>query len=451
MNKKFLIVIFSILLLFSLASCKNVSIAAARKEVIKALGYTPDNMNIVGKYGEGIVVDITFGGIDTGSYSIDGVEIPLYNSMSNIEYLIDGNLYSLHSAYYLGYVVKEDLYSIRDRYIENNRDIDIDYPLVDPNKHVKRCIHKADDWKMVKQPTCKNDGNKILLCKKCNKELSSLNIYKEPHNYVDGKCVFCNEKEFINIDTYTMTPEKMVCFLGGYNYVDESFNEYETYVFLENVVDDDKGYYSIINKEIEDLVFVLESSINIKAYYNIKYYHGGEVSGESYLEEAYEKGVINKNILIEIQKRLNEENVVGKYIYDNYSSKKVSKDYSRNVYLKIGEFLQDAIDSEKIYINQSVIIDNIYGPNVDFYGKYNDYYVGMVYDFIEHKDEKKVIKVEEYEFTIFSYRKIYVFNNEKKYELETAYRKGIISKDDLKEIYEIYKHRYDIKYKYGNM
>ena len=97
--------------------CKARLIEEARAEVIKILGYTPENMNIVGKYGKGFVIDSAFGEIDSGSYcTIENIEIPLYNSMSNISYLVDGKTYDLRDAYYLGYLVKEDLYNIREKY-----------------------------------------------------------------------------------------------------------------------------------------------------------------------------------------------------------------------------------------------------------------------------------------------------------------------------------------------
>ena len=445
-NKKILIIIITIFMFFSLSSCKKESVESIKKEVIKIIGDSSYDINVVGKYGKGIVIDLTFGDKDFGSScSIGEVEIPLYNSMSSIGYLINDELYDLRDAYYLGYVVMEDIYNIREKYLEKESDINIDYPLIDPNPQLERCIHKTDGWKITKTATCVEAGKKILLCKKCDKELESVDIYREPHNYVNGKCTYCKDKEYTYTDTYKEAPENMVTFLGGFLYVNDSVkkldldNVYksETYVFLENIEDIDSTNYSIMPIEIEDIVFVLAPSIRIKVYSYTKI--NNNMTSELYLDEAYEKGIVNKNILLKIQENLNKENIVGKYIYENYDSKIVRTNYPRNTYLKIGEFLQNKLDSKHSYINLVKMLCPTFGSNVDFYGKYNGYYVGMVADRYNHNPVEKTIKLEGYEFEQKSYSKIYVFNDDKIYGLKTAYQKGIINKENLVEIYEIYK------------
>ena len=109
------------------------------------------------------------------------------------------------------------------------------------------------------------------------------------------------------------------------------------------------------------------------------------------------------------------------------------------MYLKLGEFLQDKLDCEKTFYDLVKMSCPIYGPSVDFYGKYNDYYVGMVVDEYNHNKVEDSVEIKGYKFEAFSYRKIYVFNDEKIYELKKAYKKGIISDENLAEIYEIYK------------
>ena len=119
----------------------------------------------MGKYGKGYYIDI--GNNDFyrhAQFTIDGIEIPMYNFADSHFYFVDEKLYSPEAAYSLGYLVKEDLYSIRERYLEHNRKIDIDYPLIDPNPQLERCIHKTDGWKITKTATCVEAGKKILLC-----------------------------------------------------------------------------------------------------------------------------------------------------------------------------------------------------------------------------------------------------------------------------------------------
>ena len=449
-NKKILIIIITIFMFFSLSSCKKESVESIKKEVYEKLNwgstYSSLDINVVGKYGKGYYIDI--GNNDFyrhAQFTIDGIEIPMYNFADSHFYFVDEKLYSPEAAYSLGYLVKEDLYSIRERYLEHNRKIDIDYPLIDPNPQLERCIHKTDGWKITKTATCVEAGKKILLCKKCDKELESVDIYREPHNYVNGKCTYCKDKEYTYTDTYKEAPENMVTFLGGFLYVNDSVkkldldNVYksETYVFLENIEDIDSTNYSIMPIEIEDIVFVLAPSIRIKVYSYTKI--NNNMTSELYLDEAYEKGIVNKNILLKIQENLNKENIVGKYIYENYDSKIVRTNYPRNTYLKIGEFLQNKLDSKHSYINLVKMLCPTFGSNVDFYGKYNGYYVGMVADRYNHNPVEKTIKLEGYEFEQKSYSKIYVFNDDKIYGLKTAYQKGIINKENLVEIYEIYK------------
>ena len=94
MKKRFIVLTILLITLFSLTSCGNImSINKARKQIIKALGYIPEenyvDLNIVGKYGKGIVIDLAFGVKDSGSYcTIEDVEIRLYNSMTSINYFI---------------------------------------------------------------------------------------------------------------------------------------------------------------------------------------------------------------------------------------------------------------------------------------------------------------------------------------------------------------------------
>ena len=223
-NKKILIIIITIFMFFSLSSCKKESVESIKKEVYEKLNwastYSSLDINVVGKYGKGYYIDI--GNNDFyrhAQFTIDGIEIPMYNFADSHFYFVDEKLYSPEAAYSLGYLVKEDLYSIRERYLEHNRKIDIDYPLIDPNPQLERCIHKTDGWKITKTATCVEAGKKILLCKKCDKELESVDIYREPHNYVNGKCTYCKDKEYTYTDTYKEAPENMINFYGTYNNV----------------------------------------------------------------------------------------------------------------------------------------------------------------------------------------------------------------------------------------
>ena len=68
-------------------------------------------------------------------------------------------------------------------------EIDINY--VDKTTHT----HKESDWNIVKNPTCTELGIKEIKCTECQEVLKTENIDKIDHNYVDGICTMCNEKD----------------------------------------------------------------------------------------------------------------------------------------------------------------------------------------------------------------------------------------------------------------
>lgn len=56
---------------FSFVGCKRENIESVKEEVIKIVEDSSYDVNIVGKYREGIVVNLTFGGIDSGAYHVE--------------------------------------------------------------------------------------------------------------------------------------------------------------------------------------------------------------------------------------------------------------------------------------------------------------------------------------------------------------------------------------------
>ena len=156
------------------------------------------------------------------------------------------------------------------------------------------------------------------------------------------------------------------------------------------------------------------------------------------LDIAYKEGLINKNILIDVRNRIWEENKVGNYIYEHYEDKKSYKDLPKEIYLNYGEYICNLNKSFEVFDRTIKNIDHYSGYSISFYNKYNDYYVGNAYNRLEYSDEETKVRVAGYKFEIEPYHELVVFNEEKVYDIKTAYRKGILTKENIKEIYEFH-------------
>ncbi len=223
MKKKIIVSLIVIVTLFSLTSCnKFLSIEKARTEAFKALEITNDyrNMKIIGKFGEGFVVSLE-GNIDESPTIVDGYQIA-HSKMHTIYYIIGGESITLESAYTLGYLAKEDLYTISERFKENKGKIEIDYPLIDPYPRLDRCIHEPGNWKRVVKETCTTGGIEELYCKKCDKLLKTVEHLNIPHKYENGKCIVCGETKYEYVDTYVEAPLDMLGFYGTYTKEEET-------------------------------------------------------------------------------------------------------------------------------------------------------------------------------------------------------------------------------------
>lgn len=58
----------------------------------------------------------------------------------------------------------------------------------------KACEHTYSDWAVVTDATCTQDGVKERMCSKCNNK-ETAGIHALGHNYVNGICTDCGEKE----------------------------------------------------------------------------------------------------------------------------------------------------------------------------------------------------------------------------------------------------------------
>ncbi|MBQ8292946.1 MAG: hypothetical protein IJX78_03955 [Bacilli bacterium] len=451
MNKKVIIVTIILLLGIGLCSCGTYSISDARKEAVEVLKYTPKDMNIVGKFGEGFVVDITDYLWEGGELEIDGYVIPYSGFGSEVLYIVDGKSLSLASAYYFGYLASEDLYTIRERYLENDRDIDVDYPLIDPYPNLKRCIHKPGNWKITKEATCKDDGEKILECKKCEKVLKTVSLVNLPHDYIDGKCMMCEEKEYVYVDSYEDAPVDMTGFYG--TYIVDGKNERTISVFgvkNEEYNEKDYSWYTFSwwreeNKNIKkdlDLLYLMSNDTVIKVQYKTTHPNIGNIISTTDLLSAYLEGIINKNIFIEVRNKIAEENKVGNYIYEHYEDMKWYATNYKESYLDFVNYIQNKDKSNEIFLDVVKHFNKTTSPSFNFYNKYNDYYVGVACNELEYPEKETIVRVVGKKFELGSHCKLVVFNEEKIYDLKTAYYKGILSEEDIKEIYEF--HQFEI-------
>ncbi len=426
---------------------KFMSIEEARKEAIEILGCKPEILHIVGKFGEGYIVSIK--DLD-GGYStiVDGFLIH-YSGWHTLKYIINGKEMMLHTAYDYGYIVKEDLHKIEERLKGDNDEID--FPLIDPYPYLKRCIHEPGDWKKISIATCTNGGVEELYCKKCDKLLETFEFFNIPHEYQNGKCKVCGEKEYEYVDTYDETPSNMLSFYGTYrkedkvnqgNYIEtisvfgiekETYgNKNEGYIF--------KFYRETLKKTDFDFIFAMSNDTEIKVQYKKEYISGlfkGKKETELVdLKTAYAKGLINKNILMDVRNRIWEENKVGNYIYEHYEEKELYRVFPKWSYLNYGEYLLNINKGWQIF--KYVTKEFVQVGSISFYNKYNDYYVGEAYNILEYSDEETKIEIEGYEFVLEPNTKLIVFNEETIYDLQTAYNKGILTKENIQEIYEIY-------------
>ena len=56
------------------------------------------------------------------------------------------------------------------------------------------CMHRYMPHRTIKEPTCEKEGSQIVKCTKCGDEETET-IEKAGHNFQDGECTVCGEKE----------------------------------------------------------------------------------------------------------------------------------------------------------------------------------------------------------------------------------------------------------------
>ncbi len=456
MKKRFIVLIIVLITLFSLNSCgKTMSIDKAITLANKALNVSSEHLKIVGKFGEGFVA-IFKGNIDEMATTIDGYTIP-YSSRYTLCYIIDGKAMMLPLAYDYGYIGMEDLYVIGDRLKENSGKLETDYPLIDPNANLDRCIHKAGNWKTTTKPTCSKWGVKELRCKKCDKLLKTSDIPNTLHEYKRGKCVKCKEveMEYEYFDTYVEAPSDMISFYGTYVTYEEFKNGKDKITLsifgVDNPYYDSKKYswregYATykVNGEYKrdpEVFYIISSNEILQVQYTKEYAYGGKEKELLDINKAYNEGIITKNFFMDITNKLREENRVGNYVYEHFEDKNVRKLYPEDLYpkefyLNLEENLYNQYRSNQIINDVMKYYSEYYGVTLSYYGTYKDYYVGEIKDIYEYPDEETTVKVAGYKFVLEPYRKIVVFNDDKVYDLKTAYFRGILTKENIKEIYE---------------
>ncbi len=453
MKKRFIVLFIVIFTLFSLTSCgKVMTIDKAKTEASKILEGEIKYLSIIGKFGEGYIVssDAIFG---FGSTTIDGYKIP--NSLDlRFYYIVDEKSMSLSAAYDLGYIAKEDLYVIGERLSGGNRKTD--YPLIDPNANLDRCVHKAGNWKTTTKATCSSWGIEELRCKKCDKLLKTNDIPNILHEYKKGKCVKCKEveKEYEYLDTYVEAPSDMLSFYGTYVTYEESKNGKDKITLSIFGVDNPNynskeyswreayGTYKVNDKykRDPDIFYVISAGEILKVQYTKEYAYGGYEKKLLDINKAYNEGIITKNFFMDLTNKIREENRVGNYVYEHFEDKNVRKlnikYYTKEFYLNLEEYLYNRYRSNEIINNVMKYYSVHYGVALSYYGKYKDYYVGEIGDKYKYSDEETTVKVAGYKFVLEPYRKIVVFNDDKVYDLKTAYFRGILTKENIKEIYE---------------
>lgn len=161
--KKIIVLIFMFCFILSLSSCGEYKSIAEVKEALKNADWYSDGYsekikyNYVANYGDTyIFVNEVF------SVSIEGEpEILDYKYyFSEQDYIVCSNrtnficlcldrVIPINYTYSMGYLVKEDILDLGEKFKENNYKITKDLEFEPINKDIKRCIHKYDNWKVV--------------------------------------------------------------------------------------------------------------------------------------------------------------------------------------------------------------------------------------------------------------------------------------------------------------
>lgn len=385
------------------------------------------HLYVVGRYGNGYVVfgefatSATLG--ETTGMIIDGVRLTFYNGYSPM-YFYKGQLYELEEAFFMDYIYHEDLLDVKNKLEECNKLINKDYNTYIPSN---RCEHenKIVD---ISNSTCHSHGISNIVCEKCNKVLKVIEKSYSLHNYELGICNVCNETEFERLelnDEFNTQVEQtfnlnILSWLGGYKYNGKELNIYYT----GNLESYSSSMLSLKRVIVDNLSFcmLIDESIDVI------------LDGNKYsLSDAFNQGIINKNILFEIHSKYVDENLCGNLVYENYDNLLLKK-YDKNYFLNYGENEQELYE---LYLNY---LHNIYyvkypKGELNFYG----YHLGVFNNAIVAYIDDGCSFTNSYVLEDITFKSdILVLKDNQIYDIKKAYETNIVSKDNLIKISENY-------------
>ena len=114
--------------------------------------------------------------------------------------LYNGELYTLNSLYDMGLLVREDFADIQNKIDDLPLyKVEKDFEFVSINEDIEVCLHEYT-YKTIKEASCVENGERHVVCKKCNRLREELTVDMLLHEYQNGSCVKCEDQEKTSID-----------------------------------------------------------------------------------------------------------------------------------------------------------------------------------------------------------------------------------------------------------
>ena len=100
----------------------------------------------------------------------------------------------------MGLLVREDFADIQNKIDDLPLyKVEKDFEFVSINEDIEVCLHEYT-YKTIKEASCVENGERHVVCKKCNRLREELTVDMLLHEYQNGSCVKCEDQEKTSID-----------------------------------------------------------------------------------------------------------------------------------------------------------------------------------------------------------------------------------------------------------
>lgn len=370
--------------------------------------------------------------------------------------LYNGKLYTLDSLFHIGLLVREDFTDIQNKiYDLPLYKVESDFEFVNINEDIEVCLHEYT-YKTIKEASCLEKGERQVVCKKCDFLRERMDISVKLHEYNNGLCVNCADKEKSSIGENEEALEMIQN--------DKEFKWYEQVEFIKGFKTYDNELYvyylnNYLGKETIETGYLFGgSSQSIHSYGDARLVVVDSKNEDVIdISSASYRNILNKNdieSLIDLfvnNKEFNEkiynvrqEMVMNKPHLKNYPFHESCYDninYNLKSYYKIIKYIDEFDD---------LVQDNTKGRAYYFLGKVEDGYVvsyvkdnrGWFIDYQNYTDflyEVGGVQITgQLGFIGFVYNK-----GNKMLSLEEAYKQKMISKKGLLTIKDRFEERFN--------